>query len=99
MAAVALPATTRSKVDHIARSQSDATQFRIRTVGGTSSFEAAGLFATDAQDQGRPNYNFGRTLQQGSLSYAHAGDLGVRQPLPRAIHVVVDQPAQVFGYK
>ncbi|MDB5071942.1 MAG: TonB-dependent receptor [Candidatus Eremiobacteraeota bacterium] len=69
-----LPATTRSKVDHIARSQSDATQFRVRTVGGTSSFEAAGLFATDAQDQGRPNYNFGRTLQQGSLSYAHAGE-------------------------
>ena len=69
-----LPPGTRSSVDEIARSQSDATQFRIRTVGGSSTIEAAGLFATDAQAQGRPNYDFGRTLQQGSLRYAHAGE-------------------------
>ena len=69
-----LPPGTRSRVDEIARSQSDATQLRIRTVGGASTFEAAGLFSTDAQAQGRPNYDFGRTLQQGSLLYAHAGD-------------------------
>jgi outer membrane receptor protein involved in Fe transport len=69
-----LPPDSRSRVDQIARSQSDATQLRIRTVGGASTFEVAGLFATDAQAQGRPNYDFGRTLQQGSLLYAHAGE-------------------------
>ena len=63
------PDTMRSKVDHTARSQSDATELRVRTTGGAGSFEASALFATDAQDQGRPNYNFGRTLQQGSLRY------------------------------
>jgi outer membrane receptor protein involved in Fe transport len=68
------PATMRSKVDHTARSQSDATELRVRTTGGgAGSFEASALFATDAQDQGRPNYNFGRTLQQGSLRYDLAG--------------------------
>jgi outer membrane receptor protein involved in Fe transport len=69
-----LPPGMRSKVDHIARSQSDATQVRLRTVGGASTVEFEGLFATDAQDQGRPNYTFGRTLQQGSLLFAHAGE-------------------------
>lgn len=68
------PPASRSKVDEIARSQSDATQLRIRTVGGPSTIEASALFATDAQAQGRPNYDFGRTLQQGALSYAHAGE-------------------------
>ena len=49
------------------------TQLRVRTVGRASTLEAAALFSTDAQDQGRPNYDFGRTLQQGSLAYSHAG--------------------------
>jgi outer membrane receptor protein involved in Fe transport len=69
-----LPEGFRSRVDQIARSQSDATQLRVRTVGGTSAFEASALFSTDAQAQGRPNYSFGRTLQQGALSYSRAGD-------------------------
>ncbi|MBV8298128.1 MAG: TonB-dependent receptor [Candidatus Eremiobacteraeota bacterium] len=68
------PDGMRSSVDHPARSQSDATQFRVRTTGGAASLEASGLFATDAQDQGRPNYDFGRTLQQGALRYSLAGE-------------------------
>jgi len=68
------PDGMRSKVDHPARSQSDATQFRVRTTGGAGVIEASGLFATDAQDQGRPNYDFGRTLQQGALRYSLAGE-------------------------
>jgi outer membrane receptor protein involved in Fe transport len=69
-----LPEGFRSRVDQIARSQSDATQLRVRTVGGASAFEASALFSTDAQAQGRPNYSFGRTLQQGALGYSHAGN-------------------------
>jgi outer membrane receptor protein involved in Fe transport len=69
-----LPESFRSRVDQIACSQSDATQLRVRTVGGPSAFEASALFSTDAQAQGRPNYSFGRTLQQGALSYSRAGD-------------------------
>jgi outer membrane receptor protein involved in Fe transport len=68
------PDGMHSKVDHPARSQSDATQLRVRTTGGAASIEASGLFATDAQDQGRPNYDFGRTLQQGALRYSLAGE-------------------------
>jgi len=68
-----LPAGFRSRVDQIARSQSDATELRVRTAGGASAFEASALFSTDAQAQGRPNYSFGRTLQQGALGYSHAG--------------------------
>ncbi|HEY0395428.1 MAG TPA: TonB-dependent receptor [Candidatus Elarobacter sp.] len=67
------PDTFRSSVDQIARSQSDATQLRVRTVGGPSTLEASLLYSTDAQAQGRPNYDFGRTLQQAALSYAYAG--------------------------
>jgi outer membrane receptor protein involved in Fe transport len=67
------PDTMRSKVDHPARSQSDATQLRVRTTGGAGTFEGSALFSTDAQDQGRPNYNFGRTFEQGALRYDLAG--------------------------
>ncbi len=68
-----LPASASSRVDHIARSQSDATELRVRTTGGASSLEASALFSTDAQDQGRPNYDFGRTFEQAALSFAHGG--------------------------
>jgi len=67
------PIGFRSRVDEIARSQSDAAQLRVRTVGGSSAFELSGLFSTDAQAQGRANYDFGRTLKQAALSYTHAG--------------------------
>ena len=61
-------------VDQVSRSQGDATQLRLRTIGGPSTFDASVLFSTDAQAEGRPNYSFGRTLQQFSLGYAHAGE-------------------------
>ena len=85
-----LPAGFRSSVDQIARSQSDATQLRLHTVGGTSSFETALLFATDAQAQGRPNYSFGRTLQQAALGYGHTGEhtAGTLQAYTRATSVL-----------
>ncbi|HEX3551498.1 MAG TPA: TonB-dependent receptor [Candidatus Elarobacter sp.] len=68
------PPAYRTKVDEIARSQGDATQLRLRTIGSPSSFEASVLFSTDAQAQGRPNYSFGRSLEQFALGYVRAGD-------------------------
>ncbi len=68
------PPGYHTPVDRVSRSQGDATQLRLRTIGGSSTFDASVLFSTDAQDEGRPNYSFGRTLQQFSLGYAHAGD-------------------------
>ncbi|HEY0615355.1 MAG TPA: TonB-dependent receptor [Candidatus Elarobacter sp.] len=68
------PATFRSRLDQVARSQSDALQLRVRTAGAPSTVEASLLFSTDAQAQGRPNYDFGRTFEQAALAYAHAGE-------------------------
>jgi outer membrane receptor protein involved in Fe transport len=68
------PDNQRTSVDRPARSQSDATQLRVRTVGGTSSFEGSFLFSTDAQAQGRPNYDFGRTLAQEALRWDRTGE-------------------------
>lgn len=68
------PIGMRTKIDQNARSQSDATQVRLRTTAGAGSFEGSFLFSTDAQSQGRPNYDFGRTFDQQSLRYTLAGD-------------------------
>ncbi|HEX3466833.1 MAG TPA: TonB-dependent receptor plug domain-containing protein, partial [Candidatus Elarobacter sp.] len=68
------PVGMRTKIDQNARSQSDATQLRVRSVGGAGSFEGSFLFSSDAQAQGRPNYDFGRTFEQESLRYTLAGD-------------------------
>jgi outer membrane receptor protein involved in Fe transport len=67
------PTTMRTPIDQNARSQSDATQVRLRTLGGAGTFEGSFLFSTDAQAQGRPNYDFGRTFDQQSLRYDLVG--------------------------
>ncbi len=60
-------------VGHAARTQSDATQLRLRYAFDSRSVLAfTGLYGTDAQDEGRPNYTFGRTMQQYGLQYARA---------------------------
>jgi outer membrane receptor protein involved in Fe transport len=68
------PTTMRTSIDQNARSQSDATQVRLRTLGGAGTFEGSFLFSSDAQAQGRPNYDFGRTFDQQSLRYDLVGD-------------------------
>ncbi len=68
------PVTMRTRIDQNARSQSDATQVRLRTLGGAGTFEGSFLFSSDAQAQGRPNYDFGRSLAQQSLRYDLAGN-------------------------
>jgi outer membrane receptor protein involved in Fe transport len=67
------PENMRTPVDQNARSQSDATQVRLRTLGGAGTFEGSFLFSTDAQAEGRPNYNYGRTFDQQSLRYDLVG--------------------------
>jgi outer membrane receptor protein involved in Fe transport len=69
------PEGMRTPIDLNARSQSDATQVRLRTLGGgPGTFEGSFLYSTDAQGQGRPNYDFGRTFGQESLRYEIASD-------------------------
>ncbi|HEY0798534.1 MAG TPA: TonB-dependent receptor [Candidatus Baltobacteraceae bacterium] len=64
------PASYASPVSYTAHSQSDATQLRLRYALGSGTLEASGLYSTDAQDEGRPNYTFARALQQYALHYA-----------------------------
>jgi outer membrane cobalamin receptor len=67
------PASYYSPVSGTAHSQSDATQLRLRYALGRGTLAASTLLSTDAQNEGRPNYSFGRSLEQYALSYAQAG--------------------------
>lgn len=68
------PASYASPVNHSANSQSDATNVRLRyNVGTGSALNLSGLYTTDAQDEGRPNYTFARSIQQYAAQYAHDG--------------------------
>ncbi|HTV72240.1 MAG TPA: TonB-dependent receptor, partial [Candidatus Acidoferrales bacterium] len=68
------PASYYSPVNGIAHSQSDATQVRLRYALGAGTLSASTLLATDAQNEGRPNYSFGRSLEQYALAYARDGE-------------------------
>jgi outer membrane receptor protein involved in Fe transport len=68
------PPSMRTRDEENARSQSDATQIRLRTIGGVGTFEGSFLYSSDAQDEGRPNYDYGRTFDQESLRYYLDGD-------------------------
>jgi outer membrane cobalamin receptor len=69
-----LPPGYQTPIDQPAHAQSDATQFRLRYGSDRSNLNFLGLYATDAQQEGRPNYSFGRTLQQYGLQYAFTGE-------------------------
>ncbi|MGP6155955.1 MAG: TonB-dependent receptor plug domain-containing protein [Vulcanimicrobiaceae bacterium] len=64
----------QSKLDQAAHAQSDATQLRLRYGTDRSNLSFAGLYATDTQQEGRPNYSFARNLEQYALQYAFAGE-------------------------
>ena len=50
--------------DVAATSVSDATHARVRYRNGALTVDGGGIFAWDAQSEGRSNYNFARTLRQ-----------------------------------
>jgi outer membrane cobalamin receptor len=60
----------QTPIDQPAHAQSDAMQLRLRYGTDRSNLGLSGLFATDAQQEGRPNYSFGRSLHQYGLLYA-----------------------------
>ena len=68
------PAAYFSTVSRTAHSQSDATQLRLRYAIGAATLSASALLSTDAQDEGRPNYSFGRSLHQYALAYERSGE-------------------------
>src|SRR5271165_1154620 len=67
-----LPPGYSSSRDHAAKGNSDATNVKLRYDDGATSIEAGGLFAWDAQDEGRTNYSFNRSLSQGGIVANHA---------------------------
>ncbi len=64
----------QSRIDQPAHAQSDATQLRLRYGSDRSSLSVSGLYTTDTQQEGRPNYSFARALEQYALQYAFAGE-------------------------
>jgi outer membrane cobalamin receptor len=58
--------------DHPAVSFSGVTKLGLRYAGGGTTVDAAGIFASDQQDEGRTNYTFDRTLRQQSVVVSHA---------------------------
>jgi len=55
-----------SPIDHVAVSRSGVVAPRLRYDDGKTTLEGAGIFASDHQDEGRPNYTFDRALRQES---------------------------------
>jgi outer membrane receptor protein involved in Fe transport len=60
----------QTPIDQEATASSTATRAQIRYGFGNSSLAVGGLFAQDAQFEGRPNYSFDRNLTQTDLHFA-----------------------------
>jgi outer membrane cobalamin receptor len=60
----------QTAIDQEATASSTATRAQVRYAFGNSSITAGGLFANDAQFEGRPNYSFNRDLTQTDLHFA-----------------------------
>jgi outer membrane cobalamin receptor len=60
----------QTPIDQEATASSTATRAQVRYAFGNSSLTAGGLFANDAQFEGRPNYSFNRDLSQTDLHFA-----------------------------
>lgn len=58
--------------DHPALSFSGVTNLKLRYSAYGTTVDAAGIFASDHQDEGRTNYTFDRTLRQQSVVASHA---------------------------
>ncbi|GAC1491831.1 MAG: hypothetical protein NVS1B2_03890 [Vulcanimicrobiaceae bacterium] len=63
-----LPPAFASPVDHPAASSSGSTHLRARFDDGKTQIDAAGIVASDHQDEGRANYAFDRSLRQMDFS-------------------------------
>jgi outer membrane cobalamin receptor len=67
-----LPPAYAAPDDRNAVSNTSVTHLKLRYDDGATNVTASGLFAWDGLFEGRPNYNFERTLDQESLEATHA---------------------------
>ncbi|MDQ2858854.1 MAG: TonB-dependent receptor [Candidatus Eremiobacteraeota bacterium] len=67
-----LPPAYSTPIDRPAIGESGLTQARLRFADRLTTIDAAGLFGSDHQFEGRPNYTFDRTLRQESFDASHA---------------------------
>ncbi|GAC1300037.1 MAG: hypothetical protein NVSMB19_05820 [Vulcanimicrobiaceae bacterium] len=91
-----LPPSIASPLDHAAVSTSGTTHLRARFADGRTTIEAAGLAASDHQDEGRPNYAFDRSLRQGSLALSRRTGAGTVRLAGYARDTTVDNLADVY---
>jgi len=67
-----LPPAYSTPIDRPAIGESGVTQARLRFADRLTTIDAAGLFGSDHQFEGRSNYTFDRTLRQESFEAARA---------------------------
>ena len=69
-----IPPAQTSRVDRTAISTADTAHVRLRRATARTSLDADLLASDDAQQDGRPNDGFSRSLRQAAMTWARAGD-------------------------
>jgi outer membrane receptor protein involved in Fe transport len=67
------PPSLSTPIDRTARSTADAVHARIRSSSAHATFDLDVLASDDAQEDGRPNLGFSRSLRQGALTWVQSG--------------------------
>jgi outer membrane receptor protein involved in Fe transport len=71
-----IPPGQTSRVDRTAISTADTAHVRLRRATAHTTLDADALASDDAQQDGRPNDGFSRSLRQAALTWTRAGDAG-----------------------
>ena len=69
-----IPPGQTSRVDRTAVSTADTAHVRLRSTTAHTTVDLDALASDDAQQDGRPNDGFSRSLRQAALTWARAGD-------------------------
>jgi len=69
-----IPPGQTSRVDRTAISTADVAHVRLRSTTAHATVDLDALASDDAQQDGRPNDGFSRSLRQAALTWARAGD-------------------------
>jgi outer membrane receptor protein involved in Fe transport len=67
------PASLSTPIDRTARSTADAAHARIRSTTAHATFDLDLLASDDAQEDGRPNLGFSRSLRQAAATWVQSG--------------------------
>lgn len=69
-----IPPGQTSRVDRTAIGTADTAHIRLRSTTARTTLDADALASDDAQQDGRPNDGFSRSLRQAALTWTRAGD-------------------------